>query len=370
MIENWIAQRVRAIDVGSVRKVMQLAANLKDPVNLSIGQPHFPVPAAIKQAACAAINNDLNGYTLVQGIAELQAKLQAMVNRRFPGQSDRAVFVTSGTSGGLVLALTSVIDPGDEVIVFDPYFIMYPNFIALVGGKTVCVDTYPKFHIDVDRVRAAITPRTKAIIVNSPANPTGVVYGPQTLRDLALLAQKHRLMLLSDEVYSSFCFDQTFVSPAQFSEDVVVVDGFSKTYGITGWRLGFCHGPRRLIEEMIKIQQFTYVCAPSMVQYAGVVALDQDVSAIVADFKHKRDRLLQALQGHYEIAGAEGSFYLFPRVPWGTGNEFVEAAVRNNLLMLPGSIFSRQDTHFRLSYAVSDAVLERGIAILQKMCER
>ena len=161
-----------------------------------------------------------------------------------------------------------------------------------------------------------------------------------------------------------------FVSPAQFSEDVLVVDGFSKTYGMTGWRLGFAMGRAGLIDEMIKIQQFTFVCAPSIVQHAGVAALDYDVSAIVADFKHKRDRLLQALGGRYEIKGAEGSFYLFPRVPWGTGTEFVAEAIRNNLLMLPGSLFSRQDTHFRLSYAASDAVLERGIAILQKMGDK
>jgi aspartate aminotransferase/aminotransferase len=269
----------------------------------------------------------------------------------------------------LVLALTCVINPGDEVIVFDPYFVMYTNFIGLVGGKTVCVDTYPDFQIDVDRVQAAITPRTKVIIVNNPANPTGVVYDKDCLRDLALLAQKHKLLLLSDEVYSCYCYDQPFASPAQFSEDVVVVDGFSKTYGMTGWRLGWCHGPRKLIEEMIKIQQFTFVCAPSMVQFAGITALDQDMTAVVADFKHKRDRLVSALDG-YEIAGAEGSFYLFPRAPWGTGTEFVTEAIRNNLLMLPGNLFSRQDTHFRLSYTVSDSVLERGIAILQKMREK
>jgi aspartate aminotransferase/aminotransferase len=370
MIENWIADRVRAIDVGSIRKVMQLAANLKDPVNLSIGQPHFPIPEAIKTAACQAIQQNRNGYTLAQGIPELQGKIQAEVRRRFPDQPQRDALVTNGTSGGLVLALTCIINPGDEVIVFDPYFVMYPNFIGLVGGKTVCVDTYPDFLIDVDKVKAAITPRTKAIIVNSPANPTGVVYGKDCLRDLALLAQQRKILLISDEVYSSYCYDGPFASPAQFSEDVVAIDGFSKTYGMTGWRLGWCHGPRRLIDEMIKIQQFTFVCAPSMVHHAGDTALDQDVTAIFADFKHKRDRLLEALGGGYEINGAEGSFYLFPRVPWGTGTEFVAEAIRNNLLLLPGNVFSRQDTHFRLSYSVSDEVLERGIAILQKMRDK
>ena len=368
MIENWIADRVRAVDAGPIRHAMQMAAKLKDPVNLSLGQPHFPVPSAIKTAACQAIHDDHNSYTLAQGAAGLREKIQADISRRYPGQPDRYVFITNGTSGGLVLALTCILNPGDEVIVFDPYFLGYPSLVGLLGGQTVCVDTYPDFQIDVDRVRAVITKRTKAIIINGPSNPTGVVYSKDCVRDLAQLAQKHNILLISDEVYSSYCYDAPFESPAQFSENVLVIDGFSKTYAMTGWRLGWCHGPRLLLEEMIRVQQLTFVCAPSMAQYAGIIALDHDPAAIVADFKHKRDRLLRALQDRYEIAGAAGSIFLFPRVPRGTGTEFVAEAIRNNLILLPGNVFSRQDTHFRISYAATDAVLERGISILLKMC--
>ncbi len=369
MHEHWIADRMRGIEVSGIRKVFDLAAQLQDPVNLSIGQPDFPVPEPIKKAAKDAIDSNRNGYTVTQGIPELRAKIQAQVRTLYPQQTDREVFLTSGTSGGLVLALCCTINPGDEVILFDPYFVMYPHFITMAGGKSVIVDTYPDFRIDVAKVRAAITPRTKAIIVNSPGNPTGVVHEKNTLHALALLAREHKVLLISDEVYRAFCYDAPFASPTTWNDDTVVVDGFSKAYGMTGWRLGFCHGPRRLIDEMIKLQQFTYVCPPSIVQHAGAVALDCDMSAVVTAYKHKRDRLVEALSDRYEIVVPGGAFYLFPKAPWGTGTEFVTKAIANNLLIIPGNTFSRRDTHFRISYAASDATLDRGIDILLRLAQ-
>jgi aspartate aminotransferase/aminotransferase len=367
--ERWIADRMRSIDSSGIRKVFELARTLKDPVNLSIGLPHFDVPDPIKAAAHAAIDRGANAYTVTQGIPELRDKIQADVARRY-GHADREVMVTSGSSGGLVLALCCTINPGDEVVIFDPFFVMYPHIITLAGGTPVYVDTYPDFRIDLERVRAALTPRTKAIILNSPANPTGVLYSRQCLGDLARLARQRQVLLLSDEVYRAFGHDEPFASPAEFNEDVVVFDGFSKSYAMTGWRLGFAHGPRRLIQEMIKLQQFTFVCAPSMVQHAGVAALDYDVSAIVADYRRKRDRLYEGIRQRYEVVKPGGAFYMFPQAPWGTGTEFVSEAIRNNLLIIPGITFSRCDTHFRLSYAASDATIDRGIEILNRVARR
>src|ERR1700676_329993 len=148
MHERWIAERMRSIEVSGIRKIFDLAVNLKDPVNLSIGQPDFPVPAPIKAAARAAIDQDRNGYTVTQGIAELRSKILADLRRRYPKHGDRELVITSGTSGGLVLALLCTINPGDEVVIFDPYFVMYPHFISMAGGVPVVVDTYPDFHID------------------------------------------------------------------------------------------------------------------------------------------------------------------------------------------------------------------------------
>jgi aspartate aminotransferase/aminotransferase len=364
--DRWIADRMRSIEMSGIRKMFELGRSLQDPVNLSIGQPDFDVPQPIKAAAHAAIDQGFNGYTLTQGIPELREKLLAEVRALYPN-ADRELFLTSGTSGGLVLTLLTTVNPGDEVIVFDPYFVSYPHLVTLAGGVAVFVDTYPDGRIDVEKVRAALTPRTKAILFNSPANPTGVVYSRETVRDLARLADERGILLVSDEIYRAFCHDGPFHSPAEFNDDVVVVDGFSKTYGMTGWRLGFLHGPKRLVAEMIKVQQFTFVCAPSIVQYAALAASDRDVAAVVADYRWKRDRIRDGLKDRFELFTPAGAFYVFAKAPWGTGAQFVAEAIRNNLLIIPGNVFSRRDTHFRISYAAPERTLDRGVEILNQL---
>lgn len=369
MHDRWIADRMSSIEASGIRKVFDLARSLKDPVNLSIGQPHFDVPDAVKAAAHDAIDRGANAYTVTQGTAELKGKLLEDIRRRYP-RADRELLVTSGTSGGLVLALMATLNPGDEVLLFDPYFVAYPHLVRLAGGVPVLVDTYPDFQIHLDRVRQALTPRTKLIVVNTPGNPTGAVPPRETLRGLAELARDRNLLLLSDEVYRAFSYDEPFCSPAEFGEDVLVLDGFSKSHGMTGWRLGFAHGPRRVIEEMTKLQQFTYVCAPSVVQHAGVVAWDHDTSAILAEYRQKREWLCAALRDRFEFTRPGGAFYLFPKAPWGTGSEFVAEAIRNNLLVIPGNTFSQHDTHFRISYAADDRTIDRGIEILNRIARR
>ena len=364
--DRWIADRARHIELSGIRKIFELGRSLKDPVDLSIGVPDFDVPGPVKAAAREAIDRGANRYTVSQGIPELRDKIAADVRARHPG-ADRQVLVTSGTSGGLMLALCATVNPGDEVIVFDPYFVSYPHLVTLAGGTTVHVDTYPRFDIDVDRVRKAITPRTKAVLVNSPANPTGRVHPRETLRDLALLCRERGVLLISDEVYRAFCFDGPFHSPAEFNDDVLVVDGFSKAYAMTGWRLGYAHGPRRLIEEMTKLQQFTFVCAPSMVQHAGLAAWDLDTTALTADYRAKRDRVVNGLKGRYDLVVPEGAFYLFAPAPGGDATAFVAEAVRSQLLVIPGGTFSRRDTHFRLSFAAADRTLDRGVEILNRL---
>jgi aspartate aminotransferase/aminotransferase len=369
MNEHWIADRMGHIESSGIRKVFELARSIKDPINFGIGQPDFDVPEPIKAAARTAIERGDNGYTISQGIPELRTKILADVHKSY-NHADRELLITSGTTGGLVLALCCTINPGDEVIVFDPYFVLYPNIVALAGGTTVYVDTYPDFAIDTNKVRAALSPRTKAIVVNSPANPTGRVYSRESLRELALLARERDVLLLSDEIYRVFCYDMPYHSPAEFNEDVVVFDGFSKAYGMTGWRLGYAHGPKQLIEEMIKLQQFSFVCAPSMVQHAGVAAWDYDPSEFVASYRRKRDLIANGLTDRFELVKPEGAFYAFPRAPWGTASEFVAEAIRQGLLIIPGSVFSCRDTHFRLSYAADDRTLERGIEVLNRLARR
>ncbi|RMG37767.1 MAG: aminotransferase class I/II-fold pyridoxal phosphate-dependent enzyme [Planctomycetota bacterium] len=366
MNQSWIADRMRLIDASGIRKVFDLAATMKDPVNLSIGQPHFDTPVPIKYALFEAVVHGRNAYSQTQGIAPLLQRLRARVAAELP-HPDRELFITSGTSGALMLALSVLVNPGDEVIMFDPYFVMYKHLTRLAGGVPVIVDTYPDFRIDVERVRAAITPRTKVILCNSPANPTGAVASEAEMRALAELAERHDIALISDEIYRAFCYDREFISPARFNERTIVIDGFSKSHSMTGWRLGYAHGPREIIREMIKLQQFTFVCAPHPVQWAGLAALDYDVQPHVRAYKAKRDFIVQNLDPRFTVAGGQGAFYLFVRTPWGTGTEFVSEAIRNNLLIIPGNVFSERDTHFRISYAAEDETLERGVDILNRL---
>ncbi len=369
MSHPWFASRNAFVDSSGIRKVFDLAAKMTDPINLSIGQPDFPVPEPIQQAAIDAIRSGYNGYSLTQGIPPLREKLQQKIDDQY-GHADRRLLVTSGTSGALVLTLLALVDPGDEVICFDPYFVMYPALVGMVGGKPVLVDTYPDFRIDLEKVAAAITPRTKLILLNSPANPTGVLATQAEVRGLAKLAQERDIALLSDEIYRQFCYDEPLVGPATWNEQAIVVDGFSKTYGVTGWRLGWVHGPSAIIDKMTMLQQYTYVCAPHPLQWAAIAALEVDMSVQTATYRERRDIVTSGLTAAgYEVASAGGAFYVFPQVPagGGTASEFVTRAIDNQLLIIPGNIFSARDTHFRISYAASLETIERGLDVLKKL---
>ncbi|MBM4075679.1 MAG: pyridoxal phosphate-dependent aminotransferase, partial [Planctomycetes bacterium] len=229
------------------------------------------------------------------------------------------------------------------------------------------IDTYPDFRIDLDKVRSAIGPRTKAILCNCPCNPTGYVASEEELKGLALLAREKNICLISDEIYRVFCYDRPFLSPAKWNDRTLVIDGFSKSHSMTGLRLGFAHGPAEIIQQMIKLQQFTFVCAPQPVQWAGLAALECDVSDRVADYASKYRFLRNELGHKYDIQGSGGAFYLFIKAPWGTGSEFVAKAIENELLIIPGNVFSQKDTHFRLSFAAEQSTLERGVEVLNRL---
>jgi aspartate/methionine/tyrosine aminotransferase len=364
--DRFISQRARGVEASGIRRMFELATKMSgDRVDFSIGQPDFQPPEAVKQAAIAAIHEGYSGYTVTQGIPQLREAIRPTIRELFNYQPD--VLITCGVSGGILLAMMASMNPGDEVILIDPYFILYKQVARMIGCVSVPVSSYPRFEFPADAVAKAITPRTRMLLVNSPCNPTGVVMTDAECRAAAELAAEHDLLLVSDEIYYDLWFDRPAPSPVRFApERSVLLRGFGKSYGMTGWRLGYAAGPDWLIQQMAKLQQYTYVCAPSIAQHAGVAALQEDVSHHARDYAAKRDLACGILQDHFEFIRPGGGFYVFPKAPpaYEHATAFVEAAAKREVLIIPGGFFSERDTHFRLSIATSNANIRRGCEIL------
>ncbi|MDP0491842.1 MAG: aminotransferase class I/II-fold pyridoxal phosphate-dependent enzyme [Verrucomicrobiota bacterium JB023] len=361
-----LAARTSRIDSSGIRKVFDLAKQLKDPINLSIGQPDFDVPDAVKQAAHAAIDSGKNMYTPTQGIPELRAQLIAE-EKEFTGLewAEEEFIITSGVSGGLFLALMALIEEGDEVIIPDPYFVMYKHLVSLFGGTPVYLDTYDtNFGIDADRLASLITPKTKLLLLNSPGNPTGRIFSREELEKIAAVCRKHQLLVVSDEIYRRFAYVE-MVSMAEVYEDTLVLAGHSKAFGMTGWRLGYACGPADVVQAMTKVQQYSFVCAPAVTQFAALACPQVELSPYIADYRAKRDLMAGILSQSFELGPPDGAFYLWAKAPEGmTGTEFVEKAIARNVLVIPGAVFSERDTHFRVCYTVPDDKLREGANIL------
>jgi len=355
------------IDASGIRKVFALGAELEDPVNFSIGQPDFDVPEAVKEAAIRAIREGHNKYSQTAGDAELKAKIAEQVKNEF-GWQQPAVLVASGVSGGLLLTFMALINPGDEVIIPDPYFVIYKHVVNMLGGRCVFVDSYPVFRLPVEKIAKAITEKTKLIIVNSPSNPTGAVYTKEEIKALADVAAEKDVLVMTDEIYEKFCYDGECVSIARYYDKTLLLRGFSKSYGMPGWRLAYVavnESLREVVEEMTKVQQYTFVCAPTPFQRAAITALDCDVSGAVNAYRKKRDLIYEGLRDKFELVKPGGAFYAFVRAPGGRATAFVEKAIKNNVLIIPGKVFSERDTHFRISYATSNEKIEQGVEILR-----
>ncbi len=385
--ERLICDRARAVSASGIRRIFNLAASLEDPINLSIGQPDFAVPEAIKRGAIEAIQQDKNGYTLTKGIAPLLSKINAHLKFDLGWDIGEGTgvdsFVTSGTSGALTLAFLALMGPGDEAIIPDPYFAMYPYMATIAGGTAVRCDTYPDFRMTAARVEPLITKKTKFVLYNSPGNPSGVVGTKEECQELLELCRARGVLLISDEIYDEFTFKGGLTdvargdgktprcpSPARFDgaeRDVLLIRGFGKTYGITGWRAGYAAGPEPVVSAMTRIHQYTYVCAPSVVQWGSLSAFDVDMSAHVDDFEERRDMVVERLSKYTDVSVPEGAFYVFVKVPERLGltsNQFVDKCLARELMVIPGSVFSDRDTHFRVSFSAPRAKIEKGMDIL------
>jgi len=360
-----ISKRALSVDASGIRKVFDLAASLKNPVNLSIGQPDFDVPEKYREQAVSAIKAGKNKYTVTQGIEPLREEVRSRLKQR--GVDVEEVFITSGVSGGILLSLMALTDPGDEVLVPDPYFVMYKHLANLLNLKIKYIDTYPDFQLTAERVEKALTEKTRVIVMNSPSNPTGIVMGDDELKKISEVLKKASPVVIYDEIYSDFDYEKKHGCMSRFYEKTVLLSGFSKSHAMTGWRIGFAAGPKSIIEQMIKLQQYTYVCCPSIVQYGALGAVSDFDPRVFQDYRKKRDLVFGLLEKTFHIQKPQGAFYVFPESPSGDGEAFVRKAIENNVLIIPGNVFSERNTHFRISFAAAEEVIVKGCEILNRL---
>ena len=365
----WLSERVRGVKPSGVRKIFDLARAMPNPINLSLGEPDFDIPDEIKEEGIKWIRKGFNKYTPSGGIPELREKL--LLYLRGKGIICEDVVITPGVTGGLLLALLVTLNPGDEIVIPDPYFVLYEYQVVLLGGKPVFFDTYPDFTLREEALRRAITDRTKIILINSPNNPSGTVYSKRELEMVTRVAREKNILLFSDDIYHAFNYEGEEYRGylGQLSDQCLTFGGFSKDWAMTGWRLGYVAGPKEIIDSMVTMQQYVFSSVNSVAQKAALFALDYKTDALIETYRKKRDLIYEGLRDKYEVVKPKGAYYIFPAVPGGNGDVFVEEALKRNLFIIPGSVFSARKSHVRISFAAKEADILRGIEVLRSMAK-
>ncbi|MFB6130459.1 MAG: pyridoxal phosphate-dependent aminotransferase [Salinigranum sp.] len=358
------SERVEQISISGIREAFESAG--PDAINLGLGQPDFPTPANARAAAVEAIEaGRADAYTENKGTRSLREAISAKHARDNGFEVDPDdVIVTAGGSEALHVALEAHVDPGEEVIIPDPGFVSYDALTKLAGGTPVPVPLREDLTIDPAAIEEAITDDTAAFVVNSPGNPTGAVSSEADVREFARIADEHDVLCLSDEVYEHFIFDGELHSPMEYadSDNVVVVNACSKTYSMTGWRLGWVTGDASRVARMVRVHQYAQACATAVSQHAAEAALTgpQDrVGEMTETFEERRDILLDGLADvGLDVPMPRGAFYAMPRVPEG----FVREVLDRNVIVVPGEAFGdRGRGYARISYATDTEDLKAAI---------
>ncbi len=363
------SERVEQVSISGIREVFEAAG--EDAINLGLGQPDFPTPEHARQAAVDAIEaGKADGYTSNRGTPDL---VDAIVEKHARDQgvdvAPEGVIATAGGSEALHIALEAHVDPGEEVLFPDPGFVSYDALTRVAGGDPVGLPLRDDLTLDPQMVEDHITEDTAAFVVNSPANPTGAVQSPDDMREFARIADEHDVLCISDEVYEHIVFEGEHRSPMEFAEtdNVVVVNACSKTYSMTGWRLGWVAASERRAERMLRVHQYVQACASAPAQYAAEAALSgpQDVvDEMVASFRERRDVLLDGLEDMgLDVATPEGAFYAMPEVPDGWVDEVVDRGV----VVVPGEAFGEHgEGYARISYATDVESLREAIDAMRE----
>jgi aminotransferase len=373
---EMLSARVRAIKPSGIRKFFDIAATMPDVISLGVGEPDFVTPEHISQAAIATIQQHETHYTSNYGTLELREAIAAMLQRRYGVSYDprTEVMVSVGVSEAIDATLRAVIDTGDEVLVPDPGYVAYEADVTLAGGVVVPVATRveDEFEIKAAAIEAALTPRSKVILLGNPNNPTGAVIAREEMEKIAALAQAHDLLIISDEVYSRLVYGEEHVCIAALPgmrERVVLVDGFSKAYAMTGWRVGYVCAPQHLLEAILKVHQYAIMCAATMSQAAALEAIlhgEDDVQAMVASYDARRTLMVAGFNSIGLTSYApRGAFYVFPSIAATdlTSDEFAEGLLREEqVAVVPGAAFGAAGEGFvRCTYCAAQDKIEQAI---------
>ncbi len=372
-----IAKSVREIKPSGIRKFFDIASGMKDVISMSVGEPDFVTPWNVRQAAINSVERGLTHYTSNSGLPELRRLIREYLNDRYDVHYDmNDILVTVGASEALDLAFRALIDPGDEVLIPAPSYVSYEPGVKLAGGVSIPIVTEEKddFVIKPENIEKVITEKTKLIIIPYPNNPTGAILDKEDIIRLQDLVLKHDLFVIADEIYSELTYSRMHQSFAEGFEDrTVLINGFSKAFAMTGWRLGYAAGPKEIIQAMLKIHQYTMLCAPISSQYAGVEALSSEMNRdysqireMVRSYNRRRVFLVDSFRSMglpcYEPKGA---FYVFPNIsPTGLSSEdfCTKLLLEKKVACVPGTAFGESGEGFiRCSYATSMLNLEEAV---------
>lgn len=382
---DFSAERVARVPPSGIRRFFDIAATMDDVISLGIGEPDFVTPEPIVQAAIASLERGITGYTSNSGLLELRVAIAEHLRHLYGVSYDpeEEILITVGVSEALYLALTAIINPGDEVIIPQPCFVSYVPEVTFAGGVPVTVPTRVEdsFQVTAAEIQQALSPRTKALLISYPNNPTGAVASRERLVEIAKLAQDADLVIISDEIYDRLVYGvphTCFASLPGMRERTILLQGFSKNYAMTGWRVGYAVAPAHLLSLMRKVHQYTIMSAPTVSQYAALAALREGepyVQAMIREYDRRRKLIVSGLN---EIGltcfEPQGAFYAFPSIE-ASGldeNEFAERLLQEErVAVVPGSAFGEAGKGFvRCSYATAYEQIEEALERLRRFMRR
>lgn len=381
----YLSKTVNDLKPSGIRRFFDLASGMEGVVSLGVGEPDFVTPWTVREAAILSLEQGYTSYTANAGLLELRQEIAAYMSREFGVmyQPESEIIVTVGASQAIDIALRSILDPGDEVIVVEPCFVSYSPLVTLAGGTPIHVqaETEQEFKISPEKLESAITSKTKAIMICSPNNPTGTMLNKEELQKIAEIAERYDLLILSDEIYAELVYDEAYTSMAAISgmkERTILISGFSKGFAMTGWRLGFVCAPEEISAAMLKVHQYGMMCAPTMAQYAGLEAMKNGRDEVEEMRKSYRRRRNYMVSSFNELGltchSPGGAFYVFPSIQSTglTSNQFAEQLlIEEKVAVVPGSVFGESGEGFvRCSYATSIEQLQEAIKRIRSFLEK